>query len=133
MFEYCGALQSVGYVKFNANALGVNASYMFHGCYSLQSVVFGNSQALSNLDSMFEDCTALLHLPAISYASAVSVTKLYKDCTLLIDDTHALYSTLSSNPAITSYSSCFSNAGSESVVGTTYLSQIPAAWGGTGA
>ena len=57
-----------------------NASYLFFGCSSLQTVPALNTAAGTNFTSMFTGCSSLQQVPALNTSSGTNFTSMFQSC-----------------------------------------------------
>ena len=92
-------------VKLYANGV-TNMSYMFYGCYSLQSVPLFNTAAVTNMSYMFPNCFSLQSVPLFNTAAVTNMSYMFYQC-------YALQSVpLFNTAAVTNMSSMFQNCAS---------------------
>ena len=66
-------------VKLYANGV-TNMSYMFYGCYSLQSVPLFNTAAVTNMSYMFQNCFSLQSVPLFNTAAVTNMSYMFQNC-----------------------------------------------------
>ena len=77
MFNGCYSLQTVP--LFNTAAV-TNMSYMFQFCYSLQTVPLFNTAAVTNMLSMFTGCYSLQTVPLFNTAAVTNMSSMFNGC-----------------------------------------------------
>jgi len=77
LFFGCSSLQTVPALN---TALGTNFTYMFYSCYALQFVPALDTSSGTNFTGMFQSCYALQTVPALNTASGTNFTSMFQNC-----------------------------------------------------
>lgn len=99
---------------------------------ALLEVLGANTTGVTNMTSMFRNCSSLTNVPLFDTNSATNMSYMFKDCTAVQSGALALYQQASSQSTPpTTYTGCFTNCGVNTTTGAAELAQIPTSWGGT--
>ncbi len=74
MFYGCYSLQSIPQLDTSS---GTNFTYMFYGCYSLQSIPQLDTSSGTNFSSMFRDCYSLQSIPQLDTSSGTNFSYMF--------------------------------------------------------
>lgn len=111
-----------------------NMTGMFMMCHDLTSVPLFDTSSVTGMGTMFYSCSSLASVPLFDTSSADDMSYMFYDCSAVQSGALALYQQASGQATPpSSYASCFTNCGSNTVTGAAELAQIPSSWGGTGA
>ena len=150
MFNGCRALTTVP--LFNTSNV-TDMSYMFYSCTGFTSVPIFDTSSVTNMSNMlartlltsipnfdysnvtntsnmFELCTGLTSIALMDLPKVTVVSQMFYGCTNVQSGALALYEKLLEQDGINSYSSTFSDCGSDTETGLAELEQISIDWGG---
>ena len=132
MFSNCRSLTSLP--AFDASSC-TDSFNICDNCSSIEVFpLFRNTQNITKLFVAFSGMTSLKALPDMQamFPNVTDVRNCFRGCTGVESGIIDAYNYLSTkSPAVTNYSGCFTNCGSNTVTGAAELAQIPSSWGGT--
>lgn len=105
---------------------------MFDGCTALTTVPLFNTSNVVNMNIMFWGCRELNKVPLFDTSSVVDMSYMLYNCLKVESGALALYQQASTqtNPP-SSHTDTFTYCGRDTVTGAAELAQIPSSWGGT--
>lgn len=114
-----------------ANTTGVtNMGYMLYYNSALTTIPVFDTSSVENFGFMCDHCQSLTRVPSFNVSSSRYVNYMFDGCYNVEHGALDLYTRLSSRPEVTTYTSCFTNCGRDTVTGLAELNQIPTSWGG---
>jgi hypothetical protein len=124
MFSRCWSLKELQAVKLTEIT---NIDAMFDQCTALQSVNLQTDSFLTGMSEAFNDA-GLTAIPTFNVTNVTNAASAFKDCKFAESNITGMYNTLANNGHITNYSQAFRNCGISSTQGQQEWSQIPASW-----
>jgi hypothetical protein len=124
MFSRCWSLKELQAVKLTEIT---NIDAMFDQCTALQSVNLQTDSFLTGMSEAFYDA-GLTAIPTFNVTNVVDASSAFRGCRFAESNITGMYNTLANNGHITNYSQAFRNCGISSTQGQQEWSQIPASW-----
>lgn len=99
---------------------------------TLLEVIAGNTSDVTNMRSMFNNCSSLTAVPLLDTSNVTNMRQMFQSCFKVESGALALYQQASSqaNPP-SEHSNTFIYCGRDTQTGAAELAQIPSSWGGT--
>ena len=135
MFQGCTSMVTAPTITTTSALQQVGS--MFARCFALETIPLFNTSGVTKFfggsrGGICYQCTALKSVPLFDTSSATDVRSMFNSCSAVESGALALYQQMSTQATPpSSYGSCFTNCGANTVSGSAELAQIPTSWGGT--